>query len=287
MSPRSASSSSVSPYASRSPTLSRSRQSPSTHSSTVALPPISTAIPGFLPANRGRAASDTEAFTRVGLTASSGGRIQTPAPRSSRESAPSSIQHPSLNPRHSADPATIDRRGHAGNGGSPIQATTSDAAHIITTGRSHAHSIASQSSSAHSDEPAPSHAAWTDRSIDYSQTSSSHEYAPHPYSISARQKAGASPHTQIPVSSTGSTYTSEGSTQASPSRGGVERHVPPSSFPLYGVYSSANRPKSGNSSEGDESKGGFGKYECEYCSKRFNRPSSLRVSHHACWLALY
>jgi hypothetical protein len=34
------------------------------------LPPISTAIPGFLPTNRGRAVSDTEAFTRSGLTSS-------------------------------------------------------------------------------------------------------------------------------------------------------------------------------------------------------------------------
>ncbi|PVG03106.1 hypothetical protein CPB86DRAFT_494752 [Serendipita vermifera] len=34
------------------------------------LPPISTALPGFLPTNRGRAVSDTEAFTRSALTSS-------------------------------------------------------------------------------------------------------------------------------------------------------------------------------------------------------------------------
>lgn len=272
--PRSTSSSSITaPYASssRSPTVSRARQSPAT---TVALPPISTAIPGFIPANRGRAVSDTEAFTRGGLASSSSGP---------RESAPPLPIHPSLQHQHQhrEDPISIDNRehhrGHVGR--SPVSATTR---------RSQAHSI-SQSSSAHdhSDDPsAPSH-AWTTAtsrsSIEYA-SSSQHEYAPHPYSsasIAARQNAGLPPlptSSSAPTASNAFTSASEGgSTHASPSRAERER-VPPSAFPLYGVYSSgSSRPRSGNSSEGDESKGGFGKYECEYCSKRFNRPSSLRV----------
>ncbi|KIM31859.1 hypothetical protein M408DRAFT_239741 [Serendipita vermifera MAFF 305830] len=310
-SPRSTSSSSIAPpysSSSRSPTVSRARQSPTSAESTIALPPISTAIPGFIPAaNRGRAVSDTEAFTRGGLASSlstSATAASGPGLYASRSREPAPI-HPSL---HRGDPISMidnreQQRGHVGR--SPV----STSSYAPSSRRSHAHSIVSQSSSAHSDDPsAPSH-AWTSArsSIEYAQTStSSHEYAPHPYSsasIAARQNAAASAggHTAAvainnsnpsssapaPTSATSATFTpsttpyaseggGSGSTHASPSRADRER-VPPSSFPLYGVYSSGGRPRSGNSSEGDESKGGFGKYECEYCSKRFNRPSSLRV----------
>jgi hypothetical protein len=106
--------------------------------------------------------------------------------------------------------------------------------------------------------------------MEYAQTAAAHEYSPHPFSsasIAARQGTAIQYPSSYPVA--------EGPSHPSTSRG--SERAPPSSFPHHHT-SSGNRPRSGHSSEGDETKAGYGKYECEYCSKRFNRPSSLRVS---------
>ncbi|CAG7854134.1 SubName: Full=Uncharacterized protein {ECO:0000313/EMBL:CCA68950.1} [Serendipita indica DSM 11827] len=261
------------PVNSRSSTL--LTQSPTEASFAHALPPLSAAIPEFTPANRGRAVSDTEAHSRVG-----------PSGRSSVHSSyhsflDSAPLHPSLYPRLRSD--SVDeqqQRRHVGR--SPVHTVADDVQHPSPSARSHAHSI--PPSSALSDvDTAQSH-AWGGRrsmsgtsrsSMEYPPSSSSHEYTAHPYA-SSRQTGQypALPHVATAPAVPGP-YSSESSTHASPSRG--HDRAPPSSFP-HGVYpTTVSRPRSANSSEGDESKPGYGKYECEYCSKRFNRPSSLRI----------
>ncbi|KAG8861015.1 hypothetical protein FRC20_011542 [Serendipita sp. 405] len=250
----------------------QSSQSPSGTAFVQALPPISTAIPDFIPANRGRAVSDTEAHSRVGYSGRSSSH-----PHQSFLASPAPL-HPSLQPRLRAD-SVDDQQGHIGRSGTHVPV---DDVHQSPSGRSQAHSIA-QSSGFSDDASQP----WSRRSfggtsrssVEYPASSSSHEYAPHPFSVTARRASGGSQYPPLPhVSSTSTVpgpYSSEGSAHASPSR--ATDRAPPSAFP-HGAYpSSANRPRSANSSEGDETKSGYGKYECEYCSKRFNRPSSLRI----------
>jgi hypothetical protein len=144
------------------------------------------------------------------------------------------------------------------------------------TTRSHSHSITQSSAS---DNGAEQSQLWSARSSgsssrisnEYTTTPSAYEYSPHPFSsasLAARQGATGQYPSSHPVA--------EGPSHPSSSRG--SERAPPSSFPHYNHGSSGNRPRSGHSSEGDETKSGYGKYECEYCSKRFNRPSSLRVS---------
>lgn len=288
--------------------------SPSSAGSQI-LPPISAAIPEILPANRVRAVSDTEALMRGGLSPSSGsssggGRsFRPPQPHhsellllpntsttatSSAAAAPHP-HHPSLRTTDlHLESAGIDQRRHVGR--SAVQGA-SGAHYPPHSSRGHSHSILTpqNSNSALSDDATggQSQLSWplasrssgssstqsrNNNSIEYNASapsSSSHEYSPHPFSsasLSARQGAGIHYPTH---------HVTEGQPHLSSSTSrGSERAPPPSSFPHHHHSSGGNnnRPRSGHSSEGDETKSGYGKYECEYCSKRFNRPSSLRVS---------
>jgi hypothetical protein len=234
--------------------------SPSNAGSQI-LPPISAAIPEILPGNRVRAVSDTEALSRGSLSLTGGRAFRHPQLHFSDPTAP---HHPSLRTDLQAD-SFIDQRRFVGRNAAP-------GTHYPSSTRSHSHSIGQ--SSALSDGAEQSQ-LWSARSSgsssrisnEYAQTPSAYEYSPHPFSsasLAARQGTAVQYPSSYPVA------------EGPPSARGSER-APPSAFPHY-HGSSGNRPRSGHSSEGDETKSGYGKYECEYCSKRFNRPSSLRVS---------
>lgn len=262
------------------------RYPPSSHSPTSVgsqvLPPISVVVPEILPSNRVRAVSDSEALTRASFSSSSSsghGAVRPVQPSFVENTAPSP-QHLGSHTDTRAD-STINHRRHVGR--NTVQAPSG--AHYPSSSRSHSRSIAQSSGLSDDAEQA---APWSTCSrsssrntIDYASASSTQEYPPHPYSPAS---LAARPGTSLqysPVNHGGSSSSHSGyhGIEGPPYPAyvrGSER-APPSSFPQHGSHGSGNRPRSGNSSEGDETKSGYGKYQCEYCPKRFNRPSSLKV----------